>query len=301
MSKIKFQFFFLPFFVILQAQEATPLAFLEFNKNEYYQKQIRKLKKTNVKDYDLVLIDSIVELAFTYKDWETSIDYSEKAIKINPNARRYYLLGGAAGFRALEVSVFSSLKYVNIMKPAFEKALELEPKNPLYLRAQIDVLISLPSILGGNIEKAKEYAKDIKFINPLEGMLAEGFIYEKLKDYDKVKSLYTKVFDYLNQNEDFCSESFLKYLKYNRRDLAYNLGRIAAEYSLGIDWGQCALSYFLKTYELSDTVPLAWVYYQIARLSKRQGNYNKMKENIENALLFKDKYPELENLLNKLL
>ena len=65
------------FFVILK-HKSTPIAFLEFNKNEYYQKQIRKLKKTNVKDYDLVLIDSIVELAFTYKDWETSIDYSEK-------------------------------------------------------------------------------------------------------------------------------------------------------------------------------------------------------------------------------
>ena len=48
-------------------------------------------------------------------------------------------------------------------------------------------------------------------------------------------------------------------------------------------------------------MPLAWVYYQIAHLSKIEGNEIKMKENIEKALLFRDDYPILENLLNKLL
>ena len=60
-------------------------------------------------------------------------------------------------------------------------------------------------------------------------------------------------------------------------------------------------STFLNTYKLSDTVPLAWVYYQIARLSKIEGNEIKMKENIDKALSFKADYPILENLLNKLL
>ena len=80
------------------------------------------------------------------------------------------------------------------MKPAFEKALELEPNNSLFMRAQVDVLISLPSILGGNVEKAKKIAKQIKLINPLEGLLAEGFIYEKLKNYKSAKLTYLKFF-----------------------------------------------------------------------------------------------------------
>ena len=112
---------------------------------------------------------------------------------------------------------------------------------------------------------------------------------------------YLKVFDFLNQNQDICSKSFLNYLKCNRRNVAYDLGKIAAEYSLSIKWGQCVLSYFLNTYKLNDTVPLAWVHYQIARLSKIEGNEIKMKKNIEKALLFIDDYPILENLLNKLL
>ena len=130
------------------------------------------------------------------------------------------------------------------MKPAFEKALELEPNNPLFLRAQVDVLISLPSIIGGNIEKAKKLAAQIKSINLLEGLLAEGYIYEKLNDYNSTKLTYLKVFDFLKKNEEICSDSFLNYLKSNRRNLAYDLGKIAAEYSLSIKWGQCSFIFF---------------------------------------------------------
>ena len=295
------RFFLILFLGTLHAQDSTPIVSFEFTRNNYYDNQIKELKESINKNNELVSYDSIAKFAFRYKDWETSIEYLEKAIKMSPTSMRYYLLGGAAGFRALEVSVFSSLKYINIMKPAFEKALELEPKNPLFLRAQVDVLISLPSILWGNIEKAKKLVTRIMLIDPLEGHLAEGFIYEKLKDYNSAKLSYLKVFDFLNQNQDIYSKSFLNYLKCNRRNLAYDLGKIAAEYSLSIKWGQCVLSYFLNTYKLNDTVPLAWVHYQIARLSKIEGNENKMKKNIEKALLFIDDYPILENLLNKLL
>ena len=296
-----FRFLFILFLGTLHAQDSTPIVSFEFTKDNYYEKQIKELKESINKNNVLESFDSIANFAFKYKDWETSIEYLEKAIKISPTSIRYFLLGGAAGFRALEVSVFSSLKYINIMKPAFEKALELEPNNSLFMRAQVDVLISLPSILGGNVEKAKKIAKQIKFINPLEGLLAEGFIYEKLKNYKSAKLTYSIFFELLKQNEEICSKSFLNYLKNNRRELAYDLGKIAAEYSLSIKWGQCALSYFLNTYKLSDTVPLAWVYYQIARLSKIEGNEIKMKENIDKALSFKADYPIIENLLNKLL
>ena len=43
------------------------------------------------------------------------------------------------------------------------------------------------------------------------------------------------------------------------------------------------------------------MYYQIARLSKIEGDEIKMKENIDKALSFKADYPIIENLLKKLL
>ena len=112
---------------ILYAQDSTPIVSFEFIRDNYYENQIKELKESINKNNKLNSFDSIAKLAFKYKDWDTSIEYLEKLIKANPTSERFFLLGGAAGFRALEVSVFSSLKYINIMKPAFEKALELEP------------------------------------------------------------------------------------------------------------------------------------------------------------------------------
>ena len=123
------RFLFILFLGTLYAQDSTPIVSFELTRDNYYVNQIKKLKESINKNNELELFDSILKFAFQYKDWETSIEYLEKLIKTNPTSMRYFLLGGAAGFRALEVSVFSSLKYINIMKPAFEKALELEPNN----------------------------------------------------------------------------------------------------------------------------------------------------------------------------
>ena len=118
------RFLFILFLGTLHAQDSTPIVSFELTRDNYYENQIKKLKKSINKNNELELFDSISKFAFQYKDWETSIEYLEKLLKTNPTSMRYFLLGGAAGFRALEVSVFSSLKYINIMKPAFEKALD---------------------------------------------------------------------------------------------------------------------------------------------------------------------------------
>jgi tetratricopeptide (TPR) repeat protein len=243
------------------------------------------------------VLDSLANLAFEYKDWETSMNYGQKAVELQPTAKRHFLLGGAAGFRALEASVFSSLKYINIMKPAFEEAARLEPSITLYLRAQVDVLVALPSLLGGDLEGALKIIEKIKFIDPLEGLLAEGSFYEKTKDRARANEIYQRVFEFLEQTYPRCSELFFDYLKNNRRDLAYDLGRIAADYNLSPVWGQCALSYFEETHRLRDTVPLAWVYYQRARLAKRNVNEKEMERYLKKSLAISKAYPELKNLI----
>jgi tetratricopeptide (TPR) repeat protein len=244
-------------------------------------------------------LDSLASLSFIYKDWETSMDYAKKAIEVNPTAERYFILGGASGFRALEVPILSSLKYVNIMKPAFEQAVRLEPMNVKYLRAQVDVLLSLPIILGGSINKAKQHIKKIKFLNPVEGFLAEGSMHEINEDFDSAKQVYKQLFDFINQNYSFCS---LTFIKDDRRDLAYDLGRIAADFELNENWGLCALSHFAETYGQKDTVPISWVYFQSARLAKRLKNMGKMNFFISKTKLYLNQSSDekLRNLLKSL-
>ena len=91
-------------------------------------------------------------------------------------------------------------------------------------------------------------------------------------------------------------------LKDDRRNLAYDLGRIAADFELDLKWGQCALSYFIGTYGQSDTVPIAWVYFQSARLAKSLKNTEQMNFLISKALSNLKESPDqiLKFLLNEL-
>lgn len=282
-----------------QAQDLTPIASYSFDSDIFYQNQVESLINIYEQTKAIKTLDSIVRLCFIYKDWETSIDYAKKAIEVNPTAERYFILGGASGFRALEVHILSSLKYVNIMKPAFEQAVRLEPMNVKYLRAQVDVLLSLPIILGGSMNKAKQHIKKIKSLNTVEGFLAEGSMHEINEDFYRAKQVYKQLFDFLNQNYSFCS---LSTIKYDRRNFAYDLGRIVADFELELKWGQCALSYFTRTYDQRDTIPLAWVYYQSARLAKRLKNTEQMDFLISKALLNLKESPDqiLQSLLKEL-
>ena len=292
--------FFLSCIGLAQAQDTTPIAKYAFQTDSVYQNQLKVLKERYQQTKDLEVLDLLANLAFEYKDWETSIVYAEKAVKFEPTAKRHFLLGGVAGFRALEVSMFSSLKYINIMKPAFEEAARRDPANVIYLRAQVDVLVALPTLLGGNLDEAYKITSKIKYIDPLEGLLAEGSIYEQTKDFSSAYKTYHKVFEFLEMTYPRCSALFIDYLKTSRRDLAYDLGRIAADYNLNPVWGQCALSHFEETYRLRDTVPIAWIYFQSARLAKHTQDINKMKHYIEKSLSSGEAYPELKNQIKKL-
>ena len=155
-------FLFLLFVSFARSQDSTPTVFYSFKSDLNYQKTLNNLKTSYNKTKDKKLIDSIAQLSFTYKDWENSIKFLQMSLNIKPNSKYFFLLGAASGFRSLEVSIFSSTKYVKIMKRAFQKAVNLEPKNILFLIAQVDVLVSIPSIFGGSIQEAKNYIKRIK-------------------------------------------------------------------------------------------------------------------------------------------
>ena len=283
--------------IIIYGQDETPIASYPFDSDFFYRNKIDSIIQIYQKTKEIKILDSLANFSFTYKDWETAINYSRKAIDLKPTAKRYFLLGGAAGFRALEVPIFSSIKYINIMKPAFEQAVRLEPLNVKYLRAQVDVLLALPILLGGSMNKAKGIINKIKSLNLIEGFLAEGSMYEIQKDLYHAKKVYKKLFDFIEQNYTACSVDFTNDI---RRDLAYDLGRIAADFDLNIIWGLCALKYFAETHENKDTVPIGWVYYQSARLAKKSKNIKQMDYFIEKARLYLNRSPDLKPLLKVL-
>ena len=220
---------------------------------------------------------------------------------INTNSEYFFLLGAASGYRSLEVSIFSSTKYIKIMKRAFQEAVNLEPKNILFLIAQVDVLVSIPSIFGGSIDEAKSYIYRIKELDPIEGLIAEGLFYEKTNDILEADKTYNKLFHILLSTFNSCSDSFLIYLKRSRRNLAYDIGRIASDYELDPEWGICALSFFGERHVLRDSIPLPWVYYHIAKLEKMKGDTARMEIFISKLKPYENDYVSISSLINGLI
>ena len=281
------------------AQDPTPIASFPFEKDQQYQIKILKLKVNYEINKDLVILNHITDLAFIYKDWETVIEFQQELIIQDPSASHYFILGAAAGFRALKVSPFSSFSYVKLMKLSFLKSFEIDPTNLNVLKAQVDVYASLPGFLGGDIEIALKYVRKIKNLNIVEGLIAEAEIYEKIKQADQAALLYKDVFREIKTTFLSCS-FFRKYLKSSRRDLGYDLGRIAADYKLENDLAECALDYFASTYEMKDTIPEAWVFYQQARIAIVLKGSEASKKFILKALLLQPKFPEVLELKEKL-
>ena len=294
-------FLFLFFVSFARSQDSTPKVFYLFKSDLNYQKTLNNLKISYNKTKDKKLIDSIAELSFTYKDWENSIKFLQMSVKIKPNSKYYFLLGAASGYRSLEVSIFSSTKYIKIMKRAFQEAVNLEPKNILFLIAQVDVLVSIPSIFGGSIDEAKSYIYRIKELDPIEGLVAEGLFYEKTNNVQEAAITYNKLFQNLLLTFKNCSDSFIDYLKKSRRNLAYDIGRIASDYQLDPEWGICALSFYGERHVLRDSIPLPWVYYHIAKLEKMKGNTARMKIFISKLKPYENDYPSISSLINGLI
>ena len=109
MIKKLFFLFFLFWVGFVQGQDTTPIAKYPYQTDATYQSQIKILEERYKSTKTIQVLDSLANLAFEYKDWETSMNYGQMAVKLQPTAKRHFLLGGAAGFRALEVSIFSSL------------------------------------------------------------------------------------------------------------------------------------------------------------------------------------------------
>ena len=97
-----------------------------------------------------------------------------------------------------------------------------------------------------------------------------------------------------------CSDSFLDYLKRNRRNLAYDIGRIASDYQLEPEWGICSLSFYEERHILRDSIPLPWVYYHIAKLAKMKGDISGMKIFISKVKPYENDYSSISSLIDRL-
>ena len=286
---LSFKLFFLTFFLSFLfsfSQELRSFVKYDFKNDKVYNLKLKELKDSLNKNSTSKLERKIADLAFYYKDWDTAIDFYEKVVLNAPKGDSYFRLSVAAGRKSLEVYRFYSISYLGKTKSALLKALEFQPNNPLFLRTAIEIFYEIPYFLGGDKEFAKEKAALLYELDPVEGLMAKGYLNEKEEDLVLAKLNYSKAIKLILKEElEFV-------LNRERRDLAYELGRVTADFEIYDELGITSLQFYLKNYNFIDNIALEWVYFNLAKISIKQKATQKSKIYLEKALEIKPDFKQ---------
>lgn len=286
---LSFKSFFLTFFLSFLfsfSQESRSFVKYDFKNDKVYNLKLKELKDSLNKNSTSKLERKIADLAFYYKDWDTAIGFYEKVVLNVPKGDSYFRLSVAAGRKSLEVSRLNSISYLSKTRTALLKGLELQPNNPLFLRTAIEIFYEIPYFLGGDKEFAKEKAALLYELDPVEGLMAKGYLNEKEEDLVLAKLNYSKAIKLI------LKEELELILNRERRDLAYELGRVTADFEINDELGITSLQFYLKNYNFIDNIALEWVYFNLAKISIKQKAMQKSKIYLEKALEIKPDFKQ---------
>ena len=248
-------------------QEKTPFATYDFSSDKVYlEKRSALTKESN----SIPQYNAMIRLAIAYKDFETAIRYYSKRIEIEPdNAELHYRLAGVNGIRIDEISKFKALPYVFAMKTNFLKAHQLDPTHTPTLTALVRIYTKLPDFLGGDIDKAKNFAKLLSDLSPTEGLLAQGFISESENNTTQAKAQYKSAFEFLPFLDGCENSSVNGYFENRSQNLSYEIASIGLAFNLSSTASICALEYYVAQFDAHDNLPKEWAYYKLALLYEK--------------------------------
>lgn len=128
--------------------------------------------------------------------FEQAIPYFERLTTAYPDTADYWMwLGRAAGLSASEASVFRAKRFVNVLKEAFGRALEIEPFHGPTQVALVQFYAEAPFIVGGSMRRARAHAEAAAEGSEAYGDMAWGIYYTYERDYDKALEHLTAATD----------------------------------------------------------------------------------------------------------
>lgn len=109
---------------------------------------------------------------------EDAVTAMEKAAELDPKSSNYQrLLGDTYGFSAQKAGMLGKMSFARKCKAAYDKAVELDPKNIDARWSIMEYCRQAPSIVGGGMDAAYAQAAEIGKIDANRGRIALATLY----------------------------------------------------------------------------------------------------------------------------
>ena len=249
-------------------------------------------------------------------DADKAVEWFERAVRMNPKSSLYYdWLGRAYGTQAQHANRFRLPFLARKTKSAWETALALDPDN---LDVRDDLIIyytRVPGILGGNKEKAREMALEIKKRNPYRGSIAATSLcaadndtlcivrglQEMMITYPDSAGVYAglAVF-YANQKQFDKAFAVLDErlrTKPNELRTLYQLGRTAALSGQNLDRGEQALKIVLANPTPESGPSPAGLHYRLGMIYEKKGAKDLAREEYRTVLQLNPRHQDAQKAL----
>jgi tetratricopeptide (TPR) repeat protein len=224
--------------------------------------------------------------SFLYRDQgEPAVPPLEKAVALAPansDYRRH--LGDAYGLSAQQAGFFSKTGWALKCKAAYEKAVELDPKNISARQSLLEYYRQAPGFAGGGMDLAYAEAAEIQKLDPVRGRLAYAGLYVSEKKYAEAFALYEQVIK--DSPDDYAA--------------LYQVGRLAAVSGVNVDRGLTALRRCLTLTPPSGQPGFSPTQWRIGNLLEKKGDKGGARAAYEAALKADPNFAQARESLKKL-
>jgi tetratricopeptide (TPR) repeat protein len=138
---------------------------------------------------DAANLELLGQSYFMLGDFKNATDALQRAAALDPaDSMIQTWLGRAWGRRAETSFAISALGHAAKTREAFEKALQLNPRNTEALGDLFDYYMDAPAIAGGGVEKARGLLPQFTRYDPVGFLLAQARIDEKKKQFESAET-----------------------------------------------------------------------------------------------------------------
>lgn len=250
---------------------------------------------------------------------QDSQNYLEKAVKQAPDRVDFHLfLGMVYSQRAMQSNPVSQALLAGKIRSTFQKVAEMDQSNIQARWILLGFYLRAPRAMGGDVNKARTMANELRRINNAEGSRAWGMIYQTENKNEEAERSYKRAIelapDSINsylmlgsfyQNTSGYKQAFDLYesaLKKfpGNQNILFQIGRTSSISGDYPEKGLSALESYVEAAPEKNSSTLATAWYHMGQIEEKRGKNTEAKKNYQQAIaLNPDHKPSkvaLENL-----